>query len=522
MLRKLPLVHRSRLLILAVAALAAVPPGRVQASPFDMKHGWVSANEAPTLGKIALELDQLKSWGLQLRKLDSLTKGHTLTPRQQLIVAWMRGQILFGLERPDEALAGMKAAAAAAPNEALAHVLLANTAFDFGNQVLAAEEIIAAAKLDMSVVGHMDEYDSTVIFSQLYIENKPDLRLELGRRLLDAGWKGGGSGLRSDLASRIVVQLIAANDVAGAGRYVMEITRPTAIAAALSRKDFAPFHQTLIDWAGPRLEKSWSAYLAESRSRFLQRPDAANVSDYASALQSAAYFETLVRDVLPVAIAIWERTKDEEWAIPIVQSATALARLGRTGEAIALLDRAERSIGKDSDNRINFTSNRAIFKLHGSRIAETHAELTEVIAAARGNPAVGRGVLSRLLTYRACASHLLGQPAALSEAQQVARDFGDVSSSNLAWMWACYDRMDLARDAFLSTLSDEWDRGELLSFLANDDAKGDFKSPLARDIRGRMDKLRKDPLLRAFAERMGVIRTWNIQEGVPPEANHSR
>lgn len=439
-----------------------------------------------------------------------------LTAKQRLMILSFRAARMITDSAPAQAVELIRTETRAHPDDPLAQMILAQTAFAADDYSTVANAIIAATQLQPDLVARISSYELKILFDRLAVGEQDDLSNALARRLFDAGWTTGYVGLRSSAAKEIVVDLLEKGDVPASGRYVVEVQIPATLATMLSDNRYAPLHRTIADWAGPRLEKQWPIYLAEAKRTFESERSATAADDYASALVSAQQDSTLLAKFFPFAEQQFVKTEDEEWLFTITKVASSLARRGRWDDSFALLDRASKLLIKDSQNAINISANRARLHLVKGDFEAASKLFVPVVAEAKANDAVGPSTMAWLESYRLCATHRHGSAQAKTDASRLSASDSSKEPSAMAWMWLCLGQPAAARDSWLSAVGDPDKMAMLLAFL-QPDVDVTYDSKFAREMEQEIANLRKDPILRSAVAKAGNIRSWKLADSAPKD-----
>lgn len=380
-----------------------------------------------------------------------------------------------------------------------------------------ADYLLRASRKDPGIVQMVDDYEINNLIARLAAAGDERRVRLVSDRLLELGWIGTGLGSASALARDAIKRRIASGDIAGARSLVPKLLVPSDAQNLLITNAYMSVWPDIEKWAGPRLERLWSIYLAEARERWKASKDVSAVRDYANALVLAGHDQTLIRDILPLLSEKIDQRRDHDLVFVAPRVATALAYLGRWQEVDALFDRAQRTwpLGSHA-NALNIAANRAKYLLYAGRYSEALDKMDAAIADARKwGPGVNTDALALMYHYKACMLHELGRDSE-GGVFIAAASFVE-SPANVAHLHLCVGKPDRALKALMNGLKHEAKRESVIAFVQMPDERFD-QSDYGRAMRARFDALRSNPRLHSEVARYGRVLPYSLNDGAPQES----
>ena len=144
-------------------------------------------------------------------------------------------------------------------------------------------------------------------------------------------------------------------------RFIPKLLLPSHSRLLLIQNKYQGLWPDIESWAGPKLEKQWLIYLAESREKWRATNDPAQAKAYADALSDAGHDDTLIREMLPLFSKRLDPEKDYDLMLVASQSlSAALAREGRWDDIEAVFKKASEAwpLGSEA-NALNIAAGRA-------------------------------------------------------------------------------------------------------------------------------------------------------------------
>jgi hypothetical protein len=317
------------------------------------------------------------------------------------------------------------------------------------------------------------------------------------------------------MAVEAIKRRVDDGDLAGARALVPKLLVPGHSYSLLTQSRYRDLWPDIETWAGSRLERQWTIYLAEARARWKADKTAQHSLDYLSALLAARHYRTAVRELLP-SFDHPDKVRDYELIFGVNSLAETLARLGRWNDAEALYARAQAvwPLGEQA-NALNIAANRARFLLFAGRPADALKLMDQVLVESRKwGPQVGSDATAAMHHYRACMLHQLGRDAEASVSMTVA--VAGETPPAVAGLHLCMGDPQSAKKALIAGLQNEEFRGGIIGFVQvpNDDP---LPSDYSKEMRVRSDALRNDPELLAAIAGYGRIVPWAENAGAPAE-----
>lgn len=378
----------------------------------------------------------------------------------------------------------------------------------------AADYLIRASHIDPDLVRQLDDYEINNLLTRLRYDQRRVA--QLSERLLEIGWLGDSLESRSQLAVGAITGRVAANDLPAAKRFIPKLLLPSHSRLLLIQNKYQGLWPDIESWAGPKLEKQWPIYLAESREKWRATNDPAQAKAYADALSDAGHDATLIREMLPLFSKRLDPEKDYDLMLVALSLSAALARAGRWDDIEALFKAASEvwPLGSEA-NALNIAIGRARYLFFRGASKDGLVLLDAAIADTKQwGDEVNADALGSMHHYRACMLHKLGRR---NEAMVSMANAADVTGSvSMAQLHLCMGNQDTARATLLRGLESEEERDDVLSYLQKSN-QGPMQSEYGRMMHARTEALRTDPKLLVEAAKHGRILPFTLSEGAPPE-----
>jgi tetratricopeptide (TPR) repeat protein len=431
------------------------------------------------------------------------------------MIQFMRAGALSALKRHLDALDAIQESVRLLPDYS-APLIEASSIYAYLNRPGEGADYLARAMdVDPQTVRTVDDYEIGNLMLRLDVARDERRIRALSDRLLGIGWLGTRLGSRSSLAVEAIKRRANQADVAGARALVPKLLVPSHSYSLLMDNQYRALWPDIETWAGPKLERQWTTYLAEAHARWTASKSAQSSRDYLSALLAARHYKTAARDLLPL-FEKPDRLQDFELVFAVNPLAETLARLGRWKDAEALFARAQTVWPiKEQANALNIAANYAVFLLVEGRYAEALERMDEAMAEARRwGSEVNLNAVAAMHHYRACMLHQLGRDAEAGISMAVAA--ASETPTEVASLQLCLGNAQAAKKALIAGLEQEDLRDGIIGFM-QPPSDGPLPSDYARTMGARLDALRTDPdLLRAIAK-YGRVVPWPENAGAPAE-----
>jgi tetratricopeptide (TPR) repeat protein len=477
----------------------------------------VQPAERPLLPKLREALAKADQEGANIPLLDQLLAGLREPSPLRGLVQFFRGTALLNVERVPEAREAILESIRLLPNHS-APLFVASQLYAFNSSEpgVAVDYFLRASNIDPQIGERLDDYGANNMLTRLADVNDDRRAILLSERLLKTGWSKGNPDTLSRMAMIILEARIDDGDVAGAEAMVSKIASPSNFSRLLTEKKFAALRPSVVDWAGPRLEKQWPIYIEQARAEWEASRDPDAGGNYARALALAGHDQTIVATFLPLfrPPIDTEGLGDLAFLAPTV--ASALAHLGRWDEAYQVFDDLIAAWPADhGPNILNATANRARLLAEEGRFEEAVTAFDAVLTEAEKWGGINLGALTAIHLHRACAQQQLGRgnQEVTSSVTVMNRRLDDPVSA--AHLHLCRDDHEAARRTLIEGLENEATRGQVLERLQprhNLPLKSEFALRMAE----RWDRLKADRRLSAAAEKYGRILDWPINVAVRP------
>ena len=505
------------IIALALAFGWTVPAAAAPAEFLPSPHLIASPDERSAVEELSRFVAERVSAAQALPRLDRLLTGLTRPTRMRGLVQFMRGAALEQLERHGEAREAIQESVRLLPGYS-GPLLFAGQMEAYSDRPeAAADYFLRVGEIDPDRLRQIPDYELDNLPRRLAERDDHGRRRQLAERLFAIGWLGESLALRSALALELIKAKAEAGDLAGARAQLPRLMLPGHARELLMQRRYEALWSDVEQWAGPRQERLWGIYLAESRAAWRASRDRERALDYVRALQAANHQQTVVDELLPLFTEGLERGGDYELIWTAAPLADALARLGRWSDIERMYARAAQvwPLGLDA-NALNIAANRARFRLLAGDAAAAVREMDAAIAdAGRHGGEVSAGALASMHHYRACALHQLDRDAEAIRSMELALQQSAVVLA--AALHLCFERPDAARDLLIEALGREAARDAVIAFV-QPVTETPIQSEYGRTMAARYQALRNDPRLLAEVSRYGRVLPYPASAGAPPEA----
>jgi tetratricopeptide (TPR) repeat protein len=508
-------------LLLAGAALATAAPALAAPMPPLQTIAVTPAEQALLARLVAIASPDSASanpvgYAAQLTKIDALLAELPRPSPLRGAVQLTRAELLVVVGRYEDATAAALEAIRLLPGYSTPLYVAANVETYRDRPREALDHLVAAAAIDPGPLASLGEFNVGSLVGRLDEQRESARLAQLGDLLARAGWKGSPDTV-STLAFARVAARLQAGDIEAAGRLVGEISLPGAMSKVLTDKRFAPVHAIARAQAGPRLEKLWPRYLAETQSQWQAGAHDRSRRVYADALVAAGHDHSLIATFAPLFEGPID-PEDHSFLFAAVPVARAHARLGQWQRGYDLLAKVEAAFAdQDVANRLNVTAARAQLLKEEGRLEEAAAAFDSLIAESLRRPSeVGEHNLAVMHGQRACVLDALGRSAEAAHSWRFLREREDIDPPPLVDALVCRDDLAAARRVIVAALAREAIRTTALA-MVQPPSRGPFPSEQSRLHAKRWERLRADPKLRAAASRYGELRTEPLNAAAPPD-----
>lgn len=430
-------------------------------------------------------------------------------------IQFARAELLDGLDREVEAREAIEESIRLLPGYS-GPLLRGAMLYVYSDQSgRAADYLIRASHIDPGLVRQLDDYEIGSLLMRLRYDQRRVA--QLSERLLEIGWLGDSLESRSQLAVGAITGRVAANDLPAAKRLIPKLLLPSHSRLLLIQNKYQGLWPDIESWAGPKLEKQWPIYLAESREKWRATNDPAQAKAYADALSDAGHDDTLIREMLPLFSKRLDPEKDYDLMFVASQSlSAALAREGRWDDIEAVFKRASEAwpLGSEA-NALNIAAGRARYLFVRGATTEGLAAMDAAIADTKQwGGQINADAIGAMHHYRACMLHKLGRRNEAMVSMAKASDV--LGSVSMAKLHLCMGNQDAARATLLRGLGTEQERDDVLSYLQRGNQRP-TPSEYGRMLHTGAEALRSDSKLLSEAAKHGRILPFTLSEGAPPE-----
>lgn len=380
---------------------------------------------------------------------------------------------------------------------------------------LGVDYFLRASSEDPDTVRTTPDYEVDSLRLRMRVANDERRLRALSNRLIEIDWTGSNLESGSSLAKDVIKLRLKDGDVAGARALVPRLLTPAHSRDLLIDNSNREIWPNIEAWTGAKLEQQWAIYLNEARKRWMATKDSAAVGTYLKALLAAGHDDTIIVEILPLFDRA-DKEADYDLIFLVSGVAQALARKGRWQDVDALFGRAQKiwPLGEQA-NALNVAANRGSHLLVQGRFSDALAQLDAAIADAyRWGAQVNADALSGMHQGRACTLHALGRDAEAGISVALAKLHAD--ATKMANLQLCMGDAGAARQTLIAGLKKESDRESVLIFVQRPDERV-AGSDYARQMKAKMDALRKDPKLLAAVAKYGRILPYQFRDGAPSD-----
>ena len=377
------------------------------------------------------------------------------TPLRGIVQA-ARSKALLGRSWPAEAKAAAEEAIRLTPGMAGPRIAVADVLTFAGAPREAADVWLEASVLSPEMARHTDTYVMSAMVGRL-LDAGDRFRADKVRvRMDELGQVAALAPDRSDGAFARVQTALAAGDVSVARAAVPGVIAPVDLLALYVDRRYAALWPVVEEWAAPDFTGAQLRYLVELRREFRNRSDLEPAVDYARALAALRQYQTIVDLFLPLTTS--EQQQDDRlnfaFLAPVV--ARALTAVGRSSEAIALLERTGRFYpANNAAMALNMSGSIVRLAYSVGRWSDAERDAARWLAKADAlGPDVNLGAKERVSTLRACALVHLGRAAGAESLGATLALARARNHANLMSFAACRNDLAQATATMIAWLAD--------------------------------------------------------------------
>lgn len=429
----------------------------------------------------------------------------------------MRGVRLLDADRPIEASVAVEEAVRLLPGDPRARLAATHVLTFTGAITRAADYWLEASVMAPNLARDDDDYVIRALEGRLREQGDIARADRIKVRMAEIGMVTMLAGDRSSAAAKRVEATFNRDGVTAAAGLVADVIDPDDLKGLYIDQRYRALWPAIDRWAGRDFVSAQGRFLREVRREWLAARDPDSATAYARQLFAIGRYQEVVTLFMPMLAADQLREYEDGvmFLAPIVSN--ALAHLGRTADAAALLERVEALMPTESAGlRLNLSAAKITQAMSLQNWAEVLTRSDRWLADARKLGAeINQSAVMRIAGYRACALFNTGRVSeADAEIVMVAAAQTTPLGTKLE-LYRCRQDKERARALVLTALADEHARHWALQMLQP--SKPDpLAMPLEKDRLVFVDRLRADPTIRAAVAKVGRLLDRPVLTDLPP------
>lgn len=433
-----------------------------------------------------------------LARLDAMLAKLSRPTRLRAAVQSMRALALSSANRDGEAIAAADESVRLDPGNAFILWSAAWTQTFGGSPVVAADLWLQASTLAAEFMRGTDTYLVSALVGRLRDMGETARADKVEARAGELVMTDADPDDRSSGTMARIRVAIAEGDTAKASQLIPDIVDPGDLAKLYLSNSHAPLWPAIRDYAGVDLASAQLRYFEALRRQWWSKRNFDAATKYARALRGVDRPDAILKLFEPLLAPnrLTEYVDGMEFLAPVV--ASALNRVGRGADAVALTERVERLMPPAmATMALNLSAARiSIARDHQERQKTVTLSDAWLKAAAAAGAGINRSATAAVGAMRSCALTYLGRTAEAAEAANPIIAYQRNQYGPAISIFACRNDVAAARSLVLDSLRDPLRRMNVAAtFLLS--WPGPFDTPDDIAFRQFRDRVKADPAVKA-------------------------